>query len=729
MTEFSGVKQPEFDTMTGRHAQAARQLEELARRLHGELQGAGLDTSPATRLRELAGRVTTQAEDLRRRQKLVRELQRQKVSFGTSTPAGSFLEMPDGLDAAKSLLDGTLAGRAALNASRGDAKALAELEKYASRAGDAEFVKVFLSVLGAGGATRLPGAIATQLRAASKHGDLARVASLSAQGQRALGMLSRTLAKATDPKNPAYMGADFTRDLVKQGRTEHKSGDMKYSGYQAQALIWRAHEGKPPYSKEFMEIVGRDVIVYEREQRESAWKASEDYSWVQRPILDLASVLGLGTLLRPGTQAGPPGAKSSSSVVDDLFHAAKSSREASHALLAHTPAGWKESMLDYLLTTRWGVSRYLGNYAPLNDMLVTATTGQDATSQALAAKMTKIVADEVRSAFEQGADGNLTIRNRETFDRLAPLSYPLARAISANIDQLSELLLNKGSFGEVKAGDMSYALVLATSDNAGFEALVRAQTEHMRAALETVPPVGLTASNAEQFGFTKSDIKQFDLDEDGRVTKDDILHSLEDRTKEEASPFGHIVEIRRQTLIAQGLDDKKVDESLKTMVRNAIGLLPVPGTRQVSELAVGAFGELISKQYDKLAGATYDEIAKHVAQQMSAHRGGLDEANQTIANNRLAVERLTEQMLATTILNKGLLDGRELKNQPFAADTPPKLKPFIEMSSQEYSQFLAWARKSGGISSVLTDFETTFRTTSAVNDYLGLKIPSSVGGK
>ena len=126
-------------------------------------------------------------------------------------------------------------------------------------------------------------------------------------------------------------------------------------------------------------------------------------------------------------------------MVDDLFHAAKFSREASHALLAHTPAGWEESVLDYLLTTRWGASHYLGDYAPLNDMLMTATTGQDATSQKLAAEMTKIVADEVRDAFGKAADGNLEIRNRETFDRLAPLSYPLARAISANIDQLSQL--------------------------------------------------------------------------------------------------------------------------------------------------------------------------------------------------------------------------------------------------------------------------------------------------
>ncbi|MEV0232314.1 hypothetical protein [Nonomuraea sp. NPDC050786] len=735
MTEFTGVKQPEFDTMTSKHAEAAGRLEELAQVLHSELQSAGLDTSPAARLRQLAGRVTTQAEDLRRRQKLVHELQRQKVTFGRSTPAGSFLDMPDSLEAAKGLLDGTLAGRAALSAADGDAKALAELEKYASRTGDAEFVKAFLAALGARGVTQLPGSLAAQLRDAKIHGDSDhRMARLSGQGQKALRMLSTALAKGTDPKNPAYVGADFLKGLVREGRAEHKSGDATYSGYQAQALIWRVHDGKPPFSKEFMELVGRDVIVYEYEQRKAEWEARKDplgriFAGAQVPIVDVAGALGLGTLLRPGTYAGSPDAKGTSSVVDDLFHAAKSSREASHALLDHTPAGWKESVLDYLLTTRWDASRYLGDYAPFNAMLVTATTGQDTTSQRLAAEMTKIVSDEVRSAFGKADSGNLEIRDRDVFDRYTPLSYPLARAIAANIDQLSRLLLDHSTFGEVSAEDMSYALALATSHDAGFEALVAAQTEHMRAALNTVPPVGLNMSNAEQLGFTKADVKEFDFDRDGRVDKADIMQFLTDRTVAEARPISHIVEIRRQVLIAQGLDDNKADEALKTMVGDAIGLLPVPGAKQVGQLAKGAFGELIGNGYDKLTGAAYGEIANQVAQRMSERRGSLDETHRTLADNRLAVERLAEQMLATAMLHKGLLDDVNMKNQIFALGTPPAIKPFTEMSPQEYSEFLAWVRKKGGSDDLLDRFGNTFRRTSEVDDYLGLQITTGSEGR
>ena len=732
MTEFSGVKQPDFDTMAGKHAQAAGQLEELAQALHRELQGAGLDTSPAARLRELAGRIATQAEDLRRRQHLVHELQRQKVTFGRSMPAGSFLEMPDRLEAARGLLDGTLAGRAALAAANGDDRALTELEKYASRTGDAEFVKAFMGALGARGVTRMPGSLATQLRDVANRGDSDRVTSLSAQGQKALRMLSMTLAKATDPKNPAYLGSGFLKDLATEGRSQHKAGSLTYSGYQAQALIWRAHDGKTPYSKEFMEVVGRDVIVHEYEQRKDEWAASKDllgrtFANAQVPIIDLAGATGIGTLLRPGTQAGVPGAKGGSSVVDDLFHAAKSSREASHALLNHTPAGWKTSMLDYLLTTRWGASLYLKDHAPFNDLLVTATTGQDATSQRLAAELTKTVADEVRGAFGKADSGNLEIRNREAFDRYAALSYPLGRAIAANVDQLSRLYLNHATFDKVTPEDMSYALVLATSNDAGFEALVRAQTEHMRAALDTVPPVGLNASNAGRLGFTLADVKRFDRNGNGVVDAADTTQFLKDRTVEEATPFNHIVEVRRQVLIAQGLNDKKADESLKAMVANAIGLLPAPGAKRIGELAVGAFGELAGRGYEKLSGAAYDELSRQVAKRISEQGRSLDETYRTLADNQTAVERLAEQMLATAMLNKGMLDELRLKNQTFTNGTPPTLKPFAEMTPQEYSSFLEWTRTIGGSSDLLNGFGATFYNTQKISSHLGLRIQTPGG--
>ncbi|MGI5270092.1 hypothetical protein ACQEUU_13145 [Nonomuraea sp. CA-218870] len=724
MSGFSGVKQAEFDTMTSKHAEAAGRLEELARTLHRELRGAGLDTAPAARLRELARRITTQAEDLRRRQQLVHELQRQKAAFGRSTSAGSFIEMPDRLEDAKDLLDGTVAGRAALRAAEGDEQALAELEKYVSRAGDPEFVNAFLAAIGARGVTRMVGSVTTMLRDAMNRDDSERKTRLAVSSRNVLSMLSISLAKGTDPDNPAYLGDEFLDDLVREGRAQHATDDGgTYLGYQAQALIWRAHDGTPPYSKKFMEVVGRDVIVYEREQRQDTWAASQDplgraFGTAQIPIVDLAGSLGLGTLMRPGAPTRGLVTKSSS-MVEDLFHAAKSSREASHALLDHTPAGWNESVLDYLLTTRWGASRYLDDYEPISGMLITATTGQDSISKKLAAQLIKTTSDEIREAFQRGGD-NLEMRDREIFDRYAPLSYPLARAISANIDQLSRLYLNHAVWDAVSPEDMSYALVLAGSDDKGFEALARAQTEQMRAALDTVPPVGLSISSAQEFGFTAADVRRFDLNGNGRIDRTDTIQFLKDRTTEQASLFNHIVESRRQVLIAQGLDDKKADEALKGMVANAIGLIPVPGARQAGILAGGVFGEIIGRGYEQLAGIGYDQIAEQVALRMSTSHRELDETYRTLADNRLGTERLAEQMIATALLSKGALDGLDLGGASFAINDPPRIKPFPEMSAQEYGQYLAWARTAGGSSEIISTFEEAFRRVGKVHDYLSL---------
>lgn len=725
MSGFTGVKQAEFDTMTRKHTEAAGRLEELSQALHRELTTAGLDTTPALRLRELAARVTKQAEDLRRRQKLVHELQRQKVTFGQNPPSSNFVGMPDRLDDAQDLLDGTLAGRAAAKAIDGDEKALKELEKYASRTDDSGFVKAFLGALGPRGVTRLPGSIATLLRDAVNRQDSARTNQLSTSGRNALRMLSSALARGTDPKDPAYQGDDFLRDLVKEGRSEHETQGQRYLGYQAQALVWRAHDGKPPYSAKFMEMVGRDVIVFEREHRKDQWEMSKAYGWTQLPILDLFGALGLGT--GPDSKApviNPPIRKSS--MVEDLFHAAKSSREASHTLLNHTPAGWTQPVLDYLLTTRWSTTRYLADYDPINGMLITATTGQDATSKALGGRLLKIVSNGVRSAFGADASGNLTITDRAAFDRYLPLSYPMARAIAARVDEIPGLLRADKERGQ----EMAYAMVVATASSEGFEAIVRAQTEHMRAALGSeVPPVGLTASNAERFGFKASEVKNFDDNDNGRVDRDDVIRYLEDQAKIGGRSFGFIVEVRRQVLIARGLDDQKADEALTTMAREAIGLLPVPGAKYISNLAAGAFAELASKGYEKLAGLAYDELSRRVAEYASGKMPSLEDVHHTLARNRLAVDRIGEQLLAESLLGKGMLDHLNTKGLSFIVGDPPRVKPFNRMTRTEYRDFIDWSLRAGGTVGLYESFRNTFRTTSDINDLLNLNVPAEAPGE
>ncbi|MFB9962830.1 hypothetical protein [Sinosporangium siamense] len=665
---------------------------------------------------------------------MIRELEREKITFGTSRAEGSFLEMPDTLNASQGLLDASLAAGAAFKFNAGDGKALALLEKYADRVNDPDFTKVFLQRLGAKGITQLPAAMAARLRQALNEGDTKTKEHLSPQSKRALTMLSKALAAGTDPKNKSYMGDDFLRDLARQGRAEHSAGPTKYAGYQAQALIWRAHDGKPPFSEKFMQVVGADAVAYEKEEYKGRWDASKDplgqvFNGRQVPLYNLAGALGLGTLMRPGAIATRPGAPVRSSVIADLLHAAGSSKDATRALLSFTPPGWKETVLTHMLTTRLGAFEYAGERGPFSDLLTTGLTGQDQISRNLASDLTKAVADQIRGAVGRDENGNLRITNRAVFERLEHLGRPLGMALAANIDQLSRLLHLRDTFGKVDATDMSYALVLATRDDVAYDALIRAQTEHMKAALNGVPPVGLDKSNLKEFGFTMADLKKFDFDEDGRVDRTDVKQFLIDNAVAEARPFSHIVEIRRQSLIAAGLDHKTASEEVRIMVRDTIGLLPVPYADRVGTAFDNVFGKLVVNGYEKLAGVGYDEIAKQVAKQTAAHNLSLDQAYRTLADDRTGVERIMEQTIGTAMLMKGMLEDDALKDAGFLIGDPPQMKPFAAMSPAEYKSFLELARNNVGSRDLFDRFSNTYRRTSDVNDLLDLRISQPGGGK
>lgn len=246
---YSGVKLPEFDTLVTRHTAAAMQIEELASLLYGELNGAGLDTAPAERIRRLAAQVGQEAEDLRKRQGIVREMERLKISFGSAAATGTLIAMPDSLRQAQGQLDGTAAARAAKAAATGDKNALKQLQAYAAKARDPEFVKSFLAQPGAKGVTELPASIAAQLRAAASAGDTGQT---SKDAREAMRLLTTALAKAANPNDPAYMGDAFLTELVKHGRSEFKVNGISYFGYRAQAMIWKASEGRPPFSEKFI---------------------------------------------------------------------------------------------------------------------------------------------------------------------------------------------------------------------------------------------------------------------------------------------------------------------------------------------------------------------------------------------------------------------------------------------------------------------------------------------
>jgi hypothetical protein len=94
---FTGVKQPAFDSLVSSHARAVGLLDQLASDLWTQLRVVGVDTSPALRIRTLANQLRGQVTDLRRRQAQVHAMQRRRKGAHWDTPSGTYWTLPPDL--------------------------------------------------------------------------------------------------------------------------------------------------------------------------------------------------------------------------------------------------------------------------------------------------------------------------------------------------------------------------------------------------------------------------------------------------------------------------------------------------------------------------------------------------------------------------------------------------------------------------------------------------------
>lgn len=90
--EFTGVKQPAFDTLVDSHDRAAGQLDQLATDLWRQLVRLNVDASPALRIRALARRMAEQVVDLRARQAQIHAIQKRL----RVPPSGTYWPLPPG---------------------------------------------------------------------------------------------------------------------------------------------------------------------------------------------------------------------------------------------------------------------------------------------------------------------------------------------------------------------------------------------------------------------------------------------------------------------------------------------------------------------------------------------------------------------------------------------------------------------------------------------------------
>jgi hypothetical protein len=669
---FVGVRQPAFDAMVGRHARAAVQVDQLAQALWAELNKVQLDTSPAIRLREIAGRLREQASDLRRRQRLVHEMERQKITFGFRSAKGTFWELPDRLNALQPRVDGAEAADLARKAAAGDRKALSRLTKFASEAADPDFAKSLLERLGADGIIALPAALAQRLRM-DMDGRTPALGVDEAGVQSALKMFSKALAVGTDPAGGGYAGDDFLERLKEQGRADHRfpvgGPNDTYTGYQSLATLLGLSDA--PFSVRFLQVVGADLIAYDREHRPSHSLPStpppvfpyvpgmphrrlEDGS---APMPDLTGLLQLGWALTPAGDRATvrPPAKGRTDFLNGLLHVAGLSKAGSQALLDHTPAGQKNSDLEYLLHERRARWAYTDHGASLGQTMKAAMSGHDATSQRLFKETSDLLGRDIRGYFTYDQDHHLKLANTAGHaDDLSGLRPSLGEIMRSHLGDIGgslsadALLGADGKTSGPTRQDIDALLAEVSQDDQAFSALVWDEIGRTHALLDQ--------QYAARGGIGNVLISQGTL-------------------------IGHLLAMRRESLIARGKTVDKANEQIKGLIDKGIGLVPVPYESLFGGVSKAVYSEVVKSRYGKIG----DWLSR-----LAEQGGGASDQDARTATDEQAVLGLLHQMSLSVAVDHANAAGVRVLGEPFAANG--KILPPDQWINdpKKVDRFVAW---------------------------------------
>ncbi|GAA4520604.1 hypothetical protein GCM10023191_097740 [Actinoallomurus oryzae] len=670
---FVGGKQPAFDMLVSSHSRAASQIEELAQALWAELNKAQLDTFPAIRIREVAGRLRKQTADLQRRQRLIHEMERQKIGFDFRTSGGTFWDLPDRLDALQSRLDGLEAADLANKAAAGDRKALSRLMKYAPEANNPDFARSLLQRLGADGVITLPAALAQRLRTAmDAHNP--NLGADEAGVQSALKMLSKALAVGTNPASSGYLGDAFLDQLKTQGRADHRfpvgGPNDTYNGYQSLATLLDMSDGHPPFSAQFMQVVGTDMVAYDREHRPRhplprkpppvvspyvpglPHHRPEDGS---APIPDLAGLLHLGWALTPeGERATTdPPSQGRTDFLNGLLHAAGFSKDGSQALLNHTPPGQRNSDLEYLLHERRPLWAYTDHGTRLGQAMSAAMSGHDPVSQKLFKETSELLGRDTRKYFTYGKDHKLKFTNVDGHaDDLSGLRPSLGAIMCSHLKDLEDSIFADISGSEPpkflpSPRDVDALLAEAGQSDDGFMSLVENAIGRSRALLDQRPAEGVDNMLIAEGGF-----------------------------------LGHLLALRHEALVARGVTVDTANAQIKELIDKGIGLVPVPYAKLFSGVPASVYGELAGQQYGKVGAWLF----QHMQQD-----GGSVAQDTKVATNEEAVRKLLRHMSLSVAIDRFNASGGTASGEPFA-DDKGKILPPSQWDDQARSRFIDWSQ-------------------------------------
>ncbi|MFI0447752.1 hypothetical protein [Actinomadura sp. 6N118] len=659
------MKLAQFEQMTQDMTKAGPQLAEMADQLWQALNGAGVSTAPAEEIKRIAAWAQQAAADLRRRNTLAHDLDRQKLTFGVCRPDGNFITLPDRYTDQVAYAEGRRLAPLLQRAAKNDPKALEGLRRYDPNDVTPALAKALVETLGAEDLLKLPAAFRAN--------------------ENILALLGRSLALTTNPDRSAYIGDAFLTELTEAGRTTFPPGTKPpygYAGYQSLSTLMAA--GDTRFSARFIKVVGGDMTEYDRTVRKAL---------LGSPLPDLT---------------GRFNATKTDFLIPLLNAAAASGREGAQALLNHAPMGpptadtpprMRLSNLEYLLRDRRDLWGQTDHGAALGKALQTAAAGQDEPSEHLAFAAGKILADDAKKyyvvkegqleALDQSGGEYLRDLDFKGFvapvqgiDNLAGLRPHMAAILAAHITKINDVYQSfrtGRSTGSTPMSDvgMDYLLLDLARDAESFDTLLRAQIAHARVSIDSA-----IAQNSRHL--------------------DSVIVA-------EGWMFGHLLEAHNQSLKGEEARLAADFHRLKTYVDMALG---IAGQKALAGVAqrVPVAGEAAGLLVNRIQGALSIQITKYLAEKPS-------ETIFAPKSNTEAVEKLFNQMIAASLVTHARYDPKDLKGKSFAATgVEPKVRSLESLSIDELEEFLRWASTHSDLNDLrdraLTSMQTGMRETA-----------------
>jgi len=553
----------------------------------------------------------------------------------------------------------------AKRAAAGDPKAVAELAKYGQEASDPYFATALMNDLTAKGLVEIPGAMAKYMY--DKHGIVDP--QTIKNNAKVLNFLSTALATATNDTNQPHVDQAWLNDLKQEGRAQHKlPNGAHYDGYWGLGQIMEAADKKPPYGTSYLRDVGRDLVSWVRDQDKNGPtypRTNADATFTgpdgQGPFSN--SIDNPGQLIdenNPG-MANP---------LYGLLHAAATNGQGAQQILDYTPPGQKDSDLTYLLHTHRGEWNDHGN--ELGNALEAATIGHDKESMKLASQAIHILGtDAAQYAHSDGSHVSFD----DYSDDLSGMRDSVANILGSHINEMNFAISNKR--GDPSAGnevvdgmamfgakDLSFVLLDTERDDGAYKTLLTDQAGYMR--------------------------KDLDAGAGSSGTYDEKIQQLRTRAGADSYVLGYLLQGRDEALVGEGKATDEQSGAMADMVKDGLGLIPVPG------------GKLAELGYDKFGSWLTDKMRTHAE----------IDAYGTADTYKLQNQTLVNQMVESTLVQHGVwpTDHQPPLVPPkgstvsaadwFVDQHTHKIIPLDKMTEAQLVAFKQWAATSGSVPDV-----------------------------